>query len=129
MNQIGNRLEVKVPLEKIIDFVRLHFLKGIETMRPVRCGNCQEEIPEETHPYTIRIEFFPRLEDSLHISKSDLEVDFDEELKRVIEKLEAMSTKEAQLEEERVYSSFTFTLCLKCRDLLALQLKRNVSTS
>ncbi len=94
----------------------------------MRCSNCHREIPHPVHPYTMRIELFPRVEESLQFSEADLEKDCDEEIKKIIAQLEAMDDEEAQLEEERVYSAFNFVLCPACRDFLAKQLKSNVAT-
>ena len=91
------------------------------------CTYCHEEIAEGVHPYTMRIELFPRVEESLEFSKADLEVDFDEEIRKIVEQLEAMGEHEARIEEERVYSAFSFVLCPACRDRLAAQLRRNMT--
>lgn len=71
------------------------------------------------HPYTMRIELFPRVADSLEISPGDLEIDFDAELKDIVARLEAMSEEEIRLQEERLYTRFCFVLCPACRDRLA----------
>ena len=94
-------------------------------MAPLVCGNCLAPIPEGIHPYTMRIELFPRVEESTQISEEDMEIDLDAEIKKTIAQLEAMSEEERTLEEERVFSSFSFALCGACRDLLAQQLRRN----
>lgn len=98
----------------------------MENISHHRCGNCGEKIPEGVHPYTMKIELFPRVEESLQFSESDFEIDCTEEIKKIIAKLEAMDEEQTQLEEERVYSSFSFVVCPACRDQLARQLKRNV---
>ena len=95
-------------------------------MTPLQCGNCGQAIPEGIHPYTMRIEFFPRVEESLEISEADFDVDFDEEIKKIVNQLEAMGEEEVELQEAKVYSSFSFVLCGTCRDLLASQLRRNM---
>lgn len=76
----------------------------------------------------MRIELFPRVEESLELTGEDMEIDFDEEIKKIVAQLEAMDEKERRLEEERVYSSFSFVLCTDCRNLLAAQLRRNLTT-
>lgn len=92
-------------------------------MPSLRCGNCHAELPEGVHPYTMRIELFPRVEESTRISGADLEQDIDEEIRRAIAQLSAMTEEEQIRQEERVYSSFSFVLCARCRDWLAQQLK------
>ncbi len=91
-----------------------------------RCGNCHREIPPTIHPYTMKIELFPRVEESLKMIEAGLEIDCDEEMKKIIAQLEAMDEEQTKLEEERVYSIYRFVVCPQCRDLLAEQLKRNV---
>lgn len=91
------------------------------------CGNCHCEIGEGVHPYTVKIELYPRVDESLEITEADLKVDFDAELKKIIEKMEAMSEEERKLEEERIYTRFNFTLCPRCRDALARQLRSNMT--
>lgn len=73
----------------------------------------------------MRIELFPRIEESLNITPEDLEIDFDTELKQIVAQLEAMSDEEVQAEKERVYSRFHFVVCDACRDMLARSLKEN----
>jgi hypothetical protein len=96
-------------------------------MKDLLCANCRKPIAEGVHPYTMRIEIFPRVEESLEFQPEDLEGDFDEEIQQIVEQLEAMSETEAQLEEERVYSCFTFVLCPSCRDFLASQFRSSSS--
>lgn len=84
-----------------------------------RCGYCHQAIPEGVHPYTMRIELFPRVEDSLDVQSGDLEIDFDAEMRALVEQLEAMNEEEVRLQEERIYTRFCFILCQSCRDALA----------
>lgn len=86
-----------------------------------RCGYCHREIAPGVHPYTMRIELFPRVADSLEIRLEDLEVDFDAEMKALVEQLEAMSEEEIETQEERIYTRFCFILCPACRDRLVRQ--------
>lgn len=92
---------------------------------PLTCANCRARIPDGVHPYTMRIELFPRIEESLNITPEDLEIDFDTELKKIVEQLKAMSDDEVQAEEERIYSRFHFVVCDACREMLAKSLKEN----
>lgn len=87
-------------------------------MDPRRCGYCHREIPAEVHPYTMRIELFPRVADSLEIRLEDLEIDFDKEMKDLVAQLEAMTEEEVKSQEERIFTRFCFILCPACRDLL-----------
>ncbi len=89
------------------------------------CANCRARIPDGVHPYSMRIELFPRIEESLIITTEDLEIDFDTKLKKIVAQLEAMSEDEVQAETERVYSRFHFVVCDACRDMLARSLKEN----
>lgn len=75
----------------------------------------------------MKVEIFPRVEESLQFSEADLEKDITAELQNIVEQLEAMSDQEVELEEERVYSCFKFVLCPACRDVLAAGFRRSVS--
>lgn len=88
-------------------------------MKARRCGYCHRIIPPGVHPYTMRVELFPRVADSLQIEAGDLEVDFDAELKDLVAQLESLSEEEVRIQEERAYSRFCFILCPACRDALA----------
>ena len=74
----------------------------------------------------MRIELFPRVEDSVEFSEAELQIDFEDEWKKIIAKLEAMDEKEVQLEKDRVFSRFSFVLCVACRDVLAKQFRRTL---
>jgi hypothetical protein len=88
-------------------------------MAAPRCINCRRSIADGVHPYTIRVEMFPRVEESIKISPEEMEVDCDAEIQRLVDRIE---------EEERVYVSFSYTICPACRDLLTAQLKRGGPT-
>lgn len=98
-------------------------------MSGYQCANCHEPIPEDAHPHTMKIELFPLADDPLEISEEDLQINFDEEIKKIVGQLEAMDEAETKLQEERVYSSFSFVLCGRCRDLLARQLRQNITAT
>jgi glycine cleavage system protein P-like pyridoxal-binding family len=97
-------------------------------MAAPRCINCRRSIADGVHPYTIRVEMFPRVEESIKISPEEMEVDCDAEIQRLVDRLESMSEAERIEEEERVYVSFSYTICPACRDLLTAQLKRGGPT-
>ena len=104
-------------------------LGGDEFMANLQCSNCHGFISIGVHPYTIRIELFPRVEESLEFTQGDFEIDFDEEISKIVQRLEAMSEDEKRLEEERTYSSFSFVLCISCRDKLSKALRHNLAAS
>lgn len=98
-------------------------------MEPKRCINCQSELGEDQQPYTLKIELYQSVEESLNVSEKDLSANFDDEIQKIITQMESMSAQEREIEEERVYSAFTFTLCVRCRDHLAQQLRRSLPLS
>lgn len=93
-------------------------------MIPLICDNCRREINVNIHPYTVKIELFPRVEESLEPHASEMAVDFEQEIKKIVAKMEQMTDEEVRLEEERVYSVFQYVICPPCRDLLASQFRR-----
>lgn len=95
-------------------------------MALLKCGNCHNEIPHGVHGYTMKVEMYPRVEESLEFSEVDLQKDINAELQAIVEQLEAMSDQEVELEEERVYSCFKFVLCRECRDALATGFRRSL---
>jgi hypothetical protein len=90
-------------------------------MNERHCGYCHQRIPSGVHPYTMRVELFPRVADTLEIRPEDLELDFDAEMKAIIAQLESMSPDEIGQQEERIYTRFCFILCPSCRDSLVSQ--------
>lgn len=93
------------------------------------CINCQSQLTEDQQPYTLKIELYQSVEESLNITKEDLAANFDDEIQKIIAQMESMSAQEREIEEERVYTAFTFTLCVQCRDHLANQLRRSLPLS
>lgn len=87
------------------------------------CQYCHKPIGQSVHPYTLRLQLFPAIEPSLQISESDMAIDFEKEMKRLIETMEAMDDAQVREEEKKMYLAFSFTLCPKCRDRLARQLE------
>lgn len=96
-------------------------------MPPLQCAYCHTPIADDVHPYTMKVELFPRIEESLEFTQQDLDLDFDQEIQNIVEQLESLSEAEAQLEEERVYSCFSFVVCPACRDYLANQFRQSSS--
>jgi hypothetical protein len=88
------------------------------------CDYCRKEIVEGVHPYTLRLELFPAVEPSLQVSEKDLEADFQAELKRLIEQMEAMGEADVYEQEKLMFVTYQFTLCPACRNKLARQIER-----
>lgn len=88
------------------------------------CSLCRQVIPPEVHPYTLRLELFPAIEPTLEISEADLRRDFEAELNRLIQIMESMDENQVLRQEDLMFFSHSFTLCLACRDRLADQLRR-----
>lgn len=88
------------------------------------CQHCHKRIPSQVHPYTLRLELFPAVEPSLEISDEDMKLDFEAEMKRLIDLMESMNEAEVRHQEELMFVSYSFTLCPDCRDRLSEQLKR-----
>jgi hypothetical protein len=90
----------------------------------MQCAYCHQPIPDDVHPYTLRMELFPAIEPSLKVVEADLDRDFDAELQRLIQMMEKMDDAEVIEQEKRIFVRHTFTLCNGCRDRLAVQLER-----
>lgn len=88
-----------------------------------RCQYCHKPLGKGVHPYTLRLELFPSVEDSLQISESEMTIDFEKEMKRLIDLMESMDEAQVRQEEKKMFMAFSFTLCPKCRDKLAGQLE------
>ncbi|MCE5230859.1 hypothetical protein LLG95_14875 [bacterium] len=88
------------------------------------CDYCHQPIPEGVYPFTLRLELFPAIEPSLEISQKDLEIDFEAEMKRLIEQMEKMTESEMIEQEKIQFVSHKFTLCPTCRNRIAEQLER-----
>lgn len=89
-----------------------------------RCDHCHQTIDEGVHPYTLRLELFPAIEPSLQISEAELQVDFDAEMRRLIELMEQMDDAQVARQEKLMFFSVSFTLCPACRDRVTRQLDR-----
>jgi len=75
------------------------------------CEMCGRIVSRPEITFRMKIELFadPAPPD---ITEEDLERDFKEEMRRLIEQLESVDVREA---EEEVYESYLFTLCGGCR--------------
>ena len=88
------------------------------------CSYCRQPIAEGLHPFTLRMELFPAIEPSLEISEADLKRDHKSEWDRLMQMMDQMSDSDVAAQEKLMYLTRSFTLCRKCRDLLAAQLDR-----
>lgn len=88
-----------------------------------QCDYCRGLIAKDVHPYTLRLELFPAIEPSLEISQEDLEIDFEAEMKRLIELMESMDAGQVQQQEKLMFVAHGFTLCPACRNKIAEQLE------
>ena len=88
------------------------------------CDYCHQFVPDNVHPYTLRLELFPAVEPSLEISYNALNVDFASEMQRLIKIMEEMDEGEVLKQEKLMFVSHRFTLCPACRNKLAEQLER-----
>ncbi len=85
-----------------------------------QCQYCHEPIPEQVQYYTLRMELFPSVEQSIQeIESREAKVDFETEMQRLIELMEQMDEREVARQEKLIYTSHTFTLCPGCRDKIA----------
>ena len=93
-------------------------------MSQIQCQHCQGGIAPKVHPYPMKVEFYPRVEESLTISAEDLAADHTTAMEKLIEQMEAMTGAEVRREEERIYTRLEFVLCPRCRDELVGQMRR-----
>ncbi len=75
------------------------------------CDICGSKIKTTELRYVVKMSIFAAY-DTMKIELSDLEKDYEEEIRDLIEKMEQMDPK--QLEED-VFKQFTFDLCRKCQ--------------
>lgn len=87
------------------------------------CQYCKGEIPISVHSYTMKIQMYPSVEDSLQITEADLKKDPLEEMMLIIKSMEAMDEQEVRIQEDRIYSTFSFMICRKCRDRLSSEFR------
>lgn len=88
------------------------------------CQYCHRSIEEDVHPYTLKMELYPAVEPSLQINEKDLQIDLEEELRRLVEMMEQMGEGEIVEQEKLIYFKRTFTLCPRCRHKLVEELDR-----
>lgn len=88
------------------------------------CAYCRQTIPVGMYPFTLRLELFHAVEETLEIDQTTLTQDLGDEMQRLIAIMEKMTDLEVEEEEKRMYVSYAFTLCRPCRDRLAHQLER-----
>jgi hypothetical protein len=87
---------------------------------------CGVRIEQSDLRYALKMNIFAAY-DIMKIDVSDLERDYEEEIHRLIEKIEGMNPKEL---EEDVFKQFTFDLCRTCqRKLLKNPLGASDKTS
>jgi len=80
-------------------------------MEGLVCDACGETLLlDDDVRYVVRLEGFAAY-DPLEITKSDLEKDFEAEMKKLLESLSRLSPEQAQ---DQVYRSFRFDLCPRC---------------
>ena len=91
---------------------------------PFACAYCRRPLPEGTHPFTLRMDFFPAIEPSLTLSEEDIEGDARAELERLMEKMAAMDDAQAREQEKLVFTRHEYVLCRRCRDRLVARLER-----
>jgi len=106
------------------EFGEMPLDKPQELTQMTTCDYCRQSIPEKVHPFTLRMELFPAVEPSLQVSKKELEIDFEAEMKRLIDMMEKMDDVAVFQQEKLVHLEHTFTLCPECRHRLARQLDR-----
>ncbi|RJP21364.1 MAG: hypothetical protein C4520_10145 [Candidatus Abyssobacteria bacterium SURF_5] len=75
------------------------------------CDMCGVRIELTELRYVLKMNIFAAY-DTMKIEPSDLERDYEEEIQRLVEKMEAMNPKEL---EEDVFKHFTFDLCRSCQ--------------
>ena len=90
------------------------------------CDMCGGRIERKELRYVLKMNIFAAY-DTLEIELTDLEKDYEDEIGKLIEKMEGMDPK--QLEED-VFKQFTFDLCRRCQQKLIrnpLGYKRDIS--
>jgi hypothetical protein len=93
------------------------------------CANCHRMISPTVHSYTLRIEVFAGIEESLTISQGEMETDHIQEMKDIIAKLESMNEDEVRDQEQKVYTRFNFAVCPACRHDLVRKLCKGAISS
>jgi hypothetical protein len=89
-----------------------------------RCACCQREIPQGAARFTLRLDLFASAGE-VRVSEEELDRSQEEEIRRLLEELSAMSPAEVEEETDRVFERHTFTLCGPCRERLHARLQRS----
>ncbi|MBN1867882.1 hypothetical protein JW916_11370 [Candidatus Sumerlaeota bacterium] len=83
------------------------------------CESCGRTIEKPEISYRLKIELCADPSPP-EITEEDLEKDFKEEMRRLIEEMERMDPEEAEMQ---VYESYIFTLCSQCRERIHDELR------
>lgn len=85
------------------------------------CRNCFRRIAPGVVAYTVRVDVFPNVEDSLRVASERIAggENPEDELARLVAAMDAMDEAAVRREEELVHSRFQFVVCPECRDALA----------
>lgn len=83
-------------------------------MKYYRCDMCGARIETDELRYVLKMDLFAAY-DTMKLELSDLEKDYEDEIRNLIEKMEQMSPKEL---EEDVFKELKFDLCRKCQQKL-----------
>ena len=84
------------------------------------CESCGHVIEKPETAYRLRIEMFAD-PSAPEFTQEDMAVDFEAEMRAIIEEMEATDPEEA---EAQVFESYMFTLCSRCRASLHAELRR-----
>ena len=79
--------------------------------KPKLCDNCDRQIGEDEVAYWVRLEIFASPE-APEIKPEDLDRDYAEEMRLLIEKMEELGPEEC---EAQVYEAYRFVICPTCR--------------
>ena len=87
---------------------------GFFVAKYYRCDMCGVRIASEDLRYVLNMSIFAAY-DKMEIELSDLEKDYEEEIRKLTEKMEHMDPKQLQ---EDVFKQFNFDLCRACQQKL-----------
>lgn len=79
------------------------------------CDNCGILIKDNEIQYEFKIEMFAK-PGILEFTEEDLEEDHIEQMNEIIDALEKMNLEEVEEETDKVWETYRFTLCHKCRE-------------
>ncbi len=82
-----------------------------EEVKYYTCDMCGARIESTELRYVLKMNLFAAY-DTMKIESSDLERDYEEEIRKLIEKMEGMNPKEL---EEDVFKQLVFDLCRGCQ--------------